>query len=95
MSSRSNAAAWGCHVHNEVNKSLGKEVFDCSKIGDFYDCGCAEDGDEGPAEGTAAAELGDKPEGGAEKGKLGGSDESDADGGVSSGKQTLQLEKEG
>jgi hypothetical protein len=39
------AAVWACHVHNEVNKSLEKEIFDCSKIGDFYDCGCAEDGD--------------------------------------------------
>ena len=46
VSSRSSAAAWGCHVHNEVNKSLGKEIFDCSNIGDFYDCGCAEDGAE-------------------------------------------------
>lgn len=43
VSSRSTAAAWGCHVHNEVNKSLNKPIFDCSNIGDFYDCGCAED----------------------------------------------------
>jgi len=43
VSSRSTAAAWGCHVHNEVNKSLNKELFDCSNIGDFYDCGCAGD----------------------------------------------------
>lgn len=42
-SSRSTAAVWACHVHNEVNKSLNKEIFDCSEIGDFYDCGCAED----------------------------------------------------
>ena len=42
-SSRSVAAAWGCHVHNEVNKSKGKELFDCGNIGDFYDCGCEED----------------------------------------------------
>jgi FAD-linked sulfhydryl oxidase len=48
VSSRSTAAAWGCHVHNEVNKKLKKELFDCSKIGDFYDCGCA-DGDEDKA----------------------------------------------
>jgi len=41
---RSTAAAWACHVHNEVNKSLKKDIFDCSKIGDFYDCGCSEDG---------------------------------------------------
>ncbi len=26
-----------------MNKSLKKELFDCSKIGDFYDCGCADD----------------------------------------------------
>lgn len=43
VSSRSSAAAWACHVHNEVNKSLQKELFDCSNIGDFYDCGCADE----------------------------------------------------
>jgi len=42
-SSRSAAAAWGCHVHNEVNKRLKKPQFDCANIGDFYDCGCADD----------------------------------------------------
>jgi len=47
VSSRSSAAVWACHVHNEVNKALQKEIFDCSKIGDFYDCGCAgDDGDD-------------------------------------------------
>jgi len=34
-------------VHNEVNKNLKKKLFDCSKIGDFYDCGCAEDEKKG------------------------------------------------
>ncbi|KAH9215349.1 ERV/ALR sulfhydryl oxidase domain-containing protein [Leptodontidium sp. 2 PMI_412] len=43
VATRSTAAAWACHVHNEVNKRLKKEIFDCSNIGDFYDCGCAED----------------------------------------------------
>lgn len=43
VKSRSTAAAWGCHVHNEVNKHLHKNIFDCSKIGDFYDCGCGDD----------------------------------------------------
>ncbi|KAG7007110.1 hypothetical protein G7Y79_00011g030080 [Physcia stellaris] len=43
VATRSSAAAWACHVHNEVNKSLGKELFDCSNIGDFYDCGCADE----------------------------------------------------
>lgn len=51
VSSRSTAAVWACHVHNEVNKSLKKELFDCSKIGDFYDCGCADDDKPGDAKG--------------------------------------------
>ena len=42
-SSRSSAAAWACFVHNMVNESKGKAIFDCANIGDFYDCGCAED----------------------------------------------------
>lgn len=42
-SSRSSAAAWACFVHNEVNISKDKPVFDCANIGDWYDCGCAED----------------------------------------------------
>ena len=42
-SSRSSAAAWACFVHNVVNESKGKPTFDCANIGDFYDCGCAED----------------------------------------------------
>ncbi|MCJ1258359.1 hypothetical protein MMC24_006192 [Lignoscripta atroalba] len=54
VKTRSTAAAWACHVHNEVNKSLKKALFDCSKIGDFYDCGCAEDeGKETKGEGKA------------------------------------------
>lgn len=43
VSSRSSAAAWACFVHNEVNIWKKKPVFDCAKIGDWYDCGCAED----------------------------------------------------
>lgn len=50
VSSRNTAAGWGCHVHNVVNESLGKEIFDCSKIGDFYDCGCADDEKPGAKE---------------------------------------------
>jgi FAD-linked sulfhydryl oxidase len=41
--SRSSAAAWACFVHNQVNEAKGKPIFDCSNIGDWYDCGCAED----------------------------------------------------
>ena len=56
VATRSTAAAWACHVHNEVNKSLKKELFDCSKIGDFYDCGCAEDERKGSTDKTAKIE---------------------------------------
>ena len=58
VSTRSAAATWACHVHNEVNKSLDKELFDCANIGDFYDCGCAED----EKEGMNAASAEEKPE---------------------------------
>jgi FAD-linked sulfhydryl oxidase len=58
-SSRSAAAVWACHVHNEVNKSLNKEIFDCANIGDFYDCGCAEDGETAEKK-DAADEQGSK-----------------------------------
>jgi FAD-linked sulfhydryl oxidase len=51
VTSRSTAAVWACVVHNEVNKRLKKDIFDCSKIGDFYDCGCAEEGKSGEAAG--------------------------------------------
>ncbi|KAB8238681.1 flavin-linked sulfhydryl oxidase ERV2 [Aspergillus alliaceus] len=43
VSSRNAASGWGCFIHNEVNTMLKKPIFDCNKIGDFYDCGCAKD----------------------------------------------------
>ncbi|KAM7183431.1 hypothetical protein V8F33_013602 [Rhypophila sp. PSN 637] len=46
-SNRNAAAGWACFVHNEVNKRLKKEQFDCNKIGDFYDCGCGDEKKEG------------------------------------------------
>lgn len=61
VSTRSAAAAWACHVHNEVNKSLSKELFDCANIGDFYDCGCADDEKEGMNE-AGAKKSGSKRE---------------------------------
>lgn len=46
---------------------LEKPEFDCSKLGDFYDCGCAEDEgaekngeDDKGKEGHSAASRGDK-----------------------------------
>jgi len=65
VSSRSAAAAWGCHVHNEVNKRLKKELFDCSNIGDFYDCGCAED--EKSSSKTADKDADDRGHGSTDK----------------------------
>ncbi|ORY66586.1 Erv1/Alr family protein [Pseudomassariella vexata] len=43
VGSRNSAAGWACFVHNQVNERLHKELFDCNKIGDFYDCGCGEE----------------------------------------------------
>jgi FAD-linked sulfhydryl oxidase len=59
VGSRSSAAVWACYVHNQVNERLDKPIFDCSNIGDFYDCGC---GDEDKKGGTAdaASELKEK-----------------------------------
>ncbi|TKX26226.1 FAD-linked sulfhydryl oxidase [Elsinoe australis] len=67
VATRSTAAAWACHVHNEVNKSLDKELFDCSNIGDFYDCGCAEDEKDAKRDGDTDSDAknkktGEKPE---------------------------------
>ncbi|ETS88221.1 hypothetical protein PFICI_02049 [Pestalotiopsis fici W106-1] len=59
VSSRNAAAGWACFVHNQVNERLEHEIFDCNKIGDFYDCGCGDDkekkGDEEKT--TATGEL--------------------------------------
>ena len=30
-------------MHNEVNKRLGKSIFDCAHLDATYDCGCGED----------------------------------------------------
>ncbi|OAP62501.1 hypothetical protein AYL99_04706 [Fonsecaea erecta] len=56
-SSRSSAAAWACFVHNVVNESKGKPIFDCANIGDFYDCGCADDEKEEIAKAGAKSEA--------------------------------------
>ena len=46
-STRSAAAGWACEMHNKVNIRLHKPLFDCSKIGDFYDCGCGDEDKKG------------------------------------------------
>lgn len=43
LSSRITAAVWGCHIHNQVNERLHKEIYDCSHILEDYDCGCGTD----------------------------------------------------
>jgi hypothetical protein len=74
-SSRSSAAAWACFVHNEVNESKGKPIFDCANIGDFYDCGCADD------EKDAISEAGAKSHHIAKNGKIEIEKEGTMDGG--------------
>ncbi|KAH8675585.1 Erv1/Alr family protein [Xylariales sp. PMI_506] len=54
VGSRNAAAGWACFVHNVVNERLKKPLFDCNKIGDFYDCGC---GDEDKKKAAEAGEL--------------------------------------
>ncbi|BFZ57837.1 hypothetical protein PYCC9005_004891 [Savitreella phatthalungensis] len=39
---RKAAALWGCRVHNEVNKRLGKGEYDCTTVLEDYDCGCGQ-----------------------------------------------------
>jgi FAD-linked sulfhydryl oxidase len=55
-SSRTAAAGWLCFVHNVVNDRLEKPIFDCNNIGDFYDCGCGEEGKEKKEGGEEPAE---------------------------------------
>ncbi|KAF2090773.1 sulfhydryl oxidase [Saccharata proteae CBS 121410] len=99
VSSRSAAAAWGCHVHNEVNKRLEKEIFDCSQIGDFYDCGCADDEgiDGGEKHAKSTASYSEKVETPKEsEGKLSGQDGGEHDlSRIHGGNEPLELEKEG
>lgn len=72
-------------MHNEVNKSLGKQLFDCSNIGDFYDCGCADD--EGGGEAKEEGEGGEKKKkGGKGKGEKEGEGE---------GRIDLRIQREG
>ncbi len=73
-SGRNAAAGWACFVHNEVNKRLKKEQFDCNKIGDFYDCGCGEEGEkkgEKKGEKTGEKAAGEKEKGEELKGREG------------------------
>jgi len=60
VSSRNAAAGWACFVHNEVNTRLEKPLFDCGKIGDFYDCGCGDDKKKGPETAVRAQERGER-----------------------------------
>lgn len=56
LSSRKNAAMWGCFIHNKVNQRLQKPDYDCTTILEDYDCGCGEDfTDDGEADAAADA----------------------------------------
>ncbi|KAK3291926.1 ERV/ALR sulfhydryl oxidase domain-containing protein [Chaetomium fimeti] len=73
-SGRNAAAGWACFVHNEVNKRLKKEEFDCNKIGDFYDCGCGDEGgkkEDGGKKEEAGGEGGEAAKGDELKGREG------------------------
>lgn len=41
----------------QVNKRLKKPLFNCSNIGDFYDCGCAEEGTPATTSKKAAGDI--------------------------------------
>jgi len=60
VSGRNAAAGWACFVHNEVNTRLQKPLFDCSKIGDFYDCGCGDDKKKGTEAAIKAQPKGER-----------------------------------
>lgn len=92
VSSRNAAAGWGCFVHNEVNAMLNKPLFDCTKIGAFYDCGCAED-----EEAAAGASGGKQSETGANKGQSENTHyqtNNHHDGGSNSGIPPVEISKE-
>lgn len=45
---RSEVVKFFCNIHNEVNKTLGKNIFDCSKAFNHWggDCGCEVNNDK-------------------------------------------------
>ena len=55
VTNRESISQWTCKVHNIVNEKLKKPIFDCSKVGEMWKCGCAEDELEGKnTNGTAS-----------------------------------------
>ncbi|EHY66529.1 hypothetical protein NEAUS03_0953 [Nematocida ausubeli] len=40
VSGRAEFGGWACQAHNIVNKRLGKQEFDCTRLDDRWDCGC-------------------------------------------------------
>ena len=40
---RKQAEGWACHVHNQVNIRLNKDIFDCAHVSGRWDCGCGEE----------------------------------------------------
>ncbi|KAJ2517119.1 hypothetical protein GGI11_003251 [Coemansia sp. RSA 2049] len=43
VESRNDLEQYLCSMHNVVNKSLKKPVFNCSEVHEAYDCGCGPD----------------------------------------------------
>ncbi|GAA94428.1 uncharacterized protein L969DRAFT_89787 [Mixia osmundae IAM 14324] len=48
--SKSVVSIYLCSMHNKVNESLDKPLFDCSKLEGLYDCGCGDDKHERESE---------------------------------------------
>ena len=44
--SREEVGQWMCDVHNIVNERLGKPHFDCTKLAETWNCGCADELEE-------------------------------------------------
>ncbi|KKA18855.1 FAD dependent sulfhydryl oxidase [Rasamsonia emersonii CBS 393.64] len=85
VSSRNAAAGWACFIHNEVNQMLNKPIFDCNKLGDYYDCGCADDEDDS----TSSSKSGDQVD---KTGGVGGRKQADT--GVEEAPLAVEITKE-
>lgn len=85
VSSRSAAAGWACFIHNEVNQMLNKPIFDCNNLGDYYDCGCADDEDDT----TSSSKSGDQVD---QTGSVGG--RKPADTGIKESPLAVEITKE-
>lgn len=64
---------------------LNKPIFDCNKLGDYYDCGCADDEDDS----TSSSKSGDQVD---KTGGVGGRKQADT--GVEEAPLAVEITKE-